>query len=183
MEIEKLQRLKNGNHQVFREMYEENYRKVFQYFILKAKNESVAQDLTQQTFIKLWVYRGSVDVNLTIDQQLFRKAKQVFIDWLRTQAVYRKRFEKNINFAENKEEALFVNPAPENELKFTLKVAIESLPEKRKRVFELKHIEGLSYKEIAEMLGISVKTVDNQLMKATAHLRKFFLFVFLFLFF
>ena len=74
------------------------------------------------------------------------------------------------------------------ELRSSLSAALNQLPEKRKKIFELKHIHGYSYKEIAEALGISVKTVDNQLLKAISDLRKslsssqFVLFYILFFF-
>jgi RNA polymerase sigma-70 factor (ECF subfamily) len=49
---------------------------------------------------------------------------------------------------------------------------IEQLPEKRKEIFRLRRQEGLSYNEIAEKLGISVKTVEDHMMKANRFLRK-----------
>lgn len=173
MELQNLQKLKDGNHRVFSDLYECFYQKVFGYFMLKSRMEDVAQELTQQTFIKLWQYRSSIDLGLPIDQQLFQKARQVFIDWLRKEAIYRK------HIAETPVEGVFEHRSdvaiePVVGLKQSLSVAINSLPEKRKEAFELKHIYGLSYKEIAAIMDISVKTVDNHLLKATAQLRKYF---------
>lgn len=173
MELQTLQKLKDGNHRVFTELYECFYQKVFGYFMQKARIEDVAQDLTQQTFIKLWQYRSSIDLNLSIDQQLFQKARQVFIDWLRREAVYRKHFVEAPTETEH-EHLASVSIEPVAGLKQSLTAAINSLPEKRKEAFELKHVYGLSYKEIAAIMDVSVKTVDNHLLKATSQLRKYF---------
>ncbi|WP_162817911.1 sigma-70 family RNA polymerase sigma factor [Niabella yanshanensis] len=173
MELQTLQKLKDGNHRVFTDLYERFYQKVFGYFMQKARLEDVAQDLTQQTFIKLWQYRSSIDLDLSIDQQLFQKARQVHIDWLRKEAVYRKHIVETHTETE-REYRLNSSIEPVVGLKQSLTVAINSLPEKRKEAFELKHVYGLSYKEIAAIMDVSVKTVDNHLLKATSQLRKYF---------
>lgn len=174
MDFDKLKKLKNGSHIIFKEVYEETYKKVFNYFIVKTKSEANAQELTQQTFIKLWVYRAAIEPNLTIDQQIFRKAKQVLIDWWRVRRVQSKHINEDMNLLHQEICEPISTLKANNELSHTLRVALESLPQKRKQVFELKHLDGMSYKEIAKFLGISIKTVDNHLMKASAQLRKFF---------
>lgn len=166
MNFDILDKLKNGDHRAFERVYEEWHTRVFHYFLKNQGDEYVAKDLAQQTFIKLWRYRAEVSVELSIDQQLFQKARLVFVDWLRKEATYRKHFT-----AEDIQQLPHYVDADEIS---ELKCALNFLPEKRKRVFELKHIHGYSYKEIAEYLNISVKTVDNHLLKATAQLRKAF---------
>ncbi len=105
---------------------------------------------------------------LSIDQQLFQKARLIFIDWLRKEATYRKYFSQDM------ENAIEVNWQVETNSDFRhhIENSIKSLPPKRRKVFELKHIHGYSYKEIAEFMGITVKTVDNHLLKATSQLKK-----------
>lgn len=161
-----LKRLKCGDHKAFGEVYEAWHRKVYFYFQKLYNDDYVVKELTQQTFIKLWHYRADVSEEISIDRQIFQKARLIYIDWLRKEATYRKHFTPE----EIKELPEIVVEAEMQDLK----QALNFLPEKRKRVFELKHIYGYSYKEIAEYLGISVKTVDNHLLKATAQLRKAF---------
>ncbi|MFV0605907.1 MAG: RNA polymerase sigma factor [Niabella sp.] len=161
-----LAKIKKGDHKVFGKIFEEWHNRVYKYFYKLTHDEYTAKELTQQTFIKFWRYRKSISIHLNIDQQLFQKARLIYINWLRKEATYRKHF--------SKEE---VNDAAQHIEKDTLadlELALRMLPPKRKKVFELKHIHGYSYKEIAEYLNISVKTVDNHLLKATAQLRKSF---------
>lgn len=160
-----LYKLKCGDHKAFSEIYEGWHKKVYFYF-QKLTADDTAKELTQQTFIKLWRYRAQVSPDLNADQQLFQKARQIYIDWLRKEASYRK------HFTTGEIQELPAVAAP-GEM-YDLQKALNHLPPKRKKVFELKHIYGYSYKEIAEYLNISVKTVDNHLLKATAQLRKAF---------
>jgi RNA polymerase sigma-70 factor (ECF subfamily) len=171
MRLENILKLKEGDHQVFQAIYEEWHRKLYYYYMRKTNNEDVSKDLTQQVFIKLWNYRSSVSTEHSIDQQLFQKARLIYIDWLRLQATHRKHFSADPQVtAESGISATESNMEVQQNFEYSLK----SLSPKRRKIFELKHIHGYSYKEIAQHLGISVKTVDNHLLKAASHLRKVF---------
>lgn len=161
--------LKEGCHQMFSLVFETFWDKIYHYQLKKTKNVDSAIELTQQVFIKLWKYRSSLDEDLTIEQQIFQKCRQIFIDWLRKESskrIHQVELDNSFDIADDQ------NPEVVYSLKHDVYKAIQTLPPKRKVIFELKHIHGYSYKEIAEDLGISVKTVDNQLLKANIHLRK-----------
>jgi RNA polymerase sigma-70 factor (ECF subfamily) len=171
MTNEYLIKLQNGDPQVFREIYDAWSRKLFFYFLKKTNDDYAAKELTQQTFIKIWQYKESISTEHSIDQQIFQKARLIFIDWLRKEATHRKYFTYDMpSSADTMDNNSEINEALQQNIDLSLK----SLPEKRRKVFELKHIHGYSYKEIANFLGISVKTVDNHLLKATAQLKKVF---------
>lgn len=159
--------LKEGNHQAFTDVYDKWKRKVYHYCLKRTQDTEAAKDLTQQSFIKLWKYRRQLDESISLERQLFQKVRQVYLDWLKKEAQRRKHFAESPDTKENAP-VYQMNP----ELRSTLSAALNQLPEKRKKIFELKHIHGYTYKEIAEALGISVKTVDNQLLKAIHELRK-----------
>lgn len=169
MAVEIISKLREGDHESYRKVYELFHQKVFGYFLSKTKNEEDAADLTQQSFIKLWKYRNLLTTTCTIEQQIFQKCRQVFIDWLRVKATERKHIDDSadVSLAENQQHVV-ISFENSNDLESSL----NHLPPQRRKVFELKHKQGYSYKEIAHRLGISVKTVDNHLMKATAQLRK-----------
>jgi len=150
----------------FETIYFENYDRLYTAFLKRTGSDIIAQELTQLTFIKLWQYRHSYSFELSAILQLNRKAKQVFIDWLRKEAHQRKLI------AQLKEYVIPEYPTSKIELSDTLKLAIQKLPPVRKKVFTLAYIEGFSQKEIAESLGISVKTVDAHIQKALKQLRK-----------
>lgn len=162
-----LTNLKEGDHQAFTDVYDRWKQKVYHYCLKRTQDPEAAKDLTQQSFIKLWRYRHQLNESISFERQLFQKVRQVYLDWLKKEAQYRKHF--STSQAANDEAGIYqMNP----ELRSSLSAALNQLPEKRKKIFELKHIHGYSYKEIAEALGISIKTVDNQLLKAVSDLRK-----------
>lgn len=167
---EHIRQLKNGDHQVFKMIYDTWSGKVYYYFLQKNRDENIAKELTQQVFIKLWKYKESLSPELNIDQQLFQKARLIYIDWLRTEATKRKYFSGSPEDAPE----IMVGPAQDLESQQYINNSLKTLPPKMRKVFELKHLHGFSYKEIAEQLGITTKTVDNHLLKATSHLKKVF---------
>lgn len=164
-----LSSLKEGNHKAFTDVFDVWKHKVYSYFLRKTKQAETATELTQDTFIKLWKYRGLIDPTISLDQQIFQKARQVYIDWLRKEASYRRHFDSPEHIRVEPSFSVYNNS---HELREAIHAALNSLPEKRKQIFELKHVHGYSYKEISQLLGISIKTVDSQLLKALSQLRK-----------
>lgn len=153
----------------FEFLFFKNYDKIYSGFLKKTKSHETAQDLAQLTFIKIWENRATYSFDLPAELQINRKAKQIFIDWLRKEAHLRKLSEELQHIA-----------VPGNRDKFemtnTLQLAIDQLPPICKRVFILAYIDGLSHKEIAQILSISVKTVDAHIYKALRLLRRILAF-------
>lgn len=165
--INTLDSLIRGSYPAFTEVFDLWWEKVYGYFLKKTKDANQAKDLTQELFIKLWKYRAQLSQEITLDEQIFKKARQVWIDWLRWESRRRQYFETS-DFSVVNDQAQKESPVFESDIYR----AIGKLPSKRKEIFELKHIHGYSYREIADYLGISIKTVDNQLLKANTQLRK-----------
>lgn len=150
----------------FKIIFGQYYDKIYTGFFRKTSSAVISQDLTQITFIKFWEYRHSYTFDLPAGLQLNRKAKQVLIDWLRKEA-YQRRLIK-----EMEEFSLDESHLNKLELTDTLRTAIDQIPPMRKKVFTLAYVDGFSHKEIAARLNISVKTVDNHVLKALQQLRK-----------
>lgn len=81
--MEKINALKTGSEAAFKAVFESSWDKVYHYLWNKTRDVEQAKDLTQLVFIKLWRYKHSLSDELPLDKQIFRKTKQVFIDWLR----------------------------------------------------------------------------------------------------
>lgn len=169
MDINSVRALQEGDVQVFNDVFEMYWEKVYIYLAKKTGNNDAAKDLTQLVFIKLWKYKHQLTDQISLNEQIFRKSKQIFIDWLRQELRTRAR----LVLPETLPELAHFDTSLENsEIRRDIYNALQSLPPRRKEIFELKHIHGYSYKEIASLLGISTKTIDNQLHKANLQLRK-----------
>ena len=163
-----IEELKEGNAETFEQVYNQYCTKVYSYFKKKIDFAEDAQDLMQTTFLKLWQYRSSLSSAYLLDQHLFHIAKTVFIDYLRKQnkiAQARKEMMGKSN------ESNEINPSLSYSLASQVTTVLSSMPPLRRQVFELNRLQGYSYKEIAELLSISVKAVDNNLAKALKQLR------------
>ena len=160
--------IKKGDVRAFEQAYFTYREKLFGYFLKKTNSQEDAKDLLQITFCKLWQYRKSLSEEYLPEQQLFYIARTVFIDYLRKENKLQKiKASIKLKAAENHR--------TENDCEFEVQAQLQNLlsgmPEIRKEIFKLHKLEGYSYKEIANILAIPVKSVDNNLTKALKHLR------------
>lgn len=158
-------RLKRGDEKIF-ELVFEHYKNYLFLFIRKALPlEEDAEGIVQEVFINLWLNKNNIDESKPLKPYLFTIAKNLIYDHLRR--IYSKR--KYLD-------ALFLNysaksDSTENEVEYWdferfLMGKINQLPEKRRRIYVLSKLEGKSYREIADLLGISENTVDMQMRSA-----------------
>jgi RNA polymerase sigma-70 factor (ECF subfamily) len=163
--------LKEGDEIAFGEIFKNFHEKVYFYILSKTNSNYIAAETTQLTFIKLWQYRSSLIESIPLSAQLFRIAKTTFIDILRVENNKAKLLNSQ------KYNRTYFTDIQENleteELRQKLLHAIENMPPVRKKVFELSRNEGLSYREISEILSVSVKTVENHISLALKQLRHF----------
>jgi len=134
------------------------------------KDLEAAREIVQESFIQLWEKRDTLDTSRNIKSYLATSIRNKCLNYLRDN----KKFNAHILQLENLLE-LTVEPEHdvlvEKELHNAIQLALDELPEKCREVFVLNRYDNLRYKEIADKLGISVKTVEAQMSKALQHLR------------
>ena len=158
--------IKLGNELAFRQVFLQMRKKVFGYFLKKTNSAHDAEDLVQQTFLKLWQYRASLNEQYSIEQQVFHISRTVFIDYLR------KENGKAKAAGDNSVRVCYINE--EFDVKKQVYLVLDRMPAMRKQIFELNRIHGYTYSEIAAALSISLKSVDNHINKAARQLKKAF---------
>ena len=163
--------IKEGDALIFSQLFEEYHQKVYFFTLSKTHSPFLAEETTQLTFIKLWHYRASLDETMPISRQIFRIAKTTCIDLLRKEAVKAKLVQAG------QQQATPVHSITDHfdakELQQQLAQAVQKMPPVRRKVFELSRYEFKSHKEIAQMLSLSVKTVENHIALAIKQLRHF----------
>jgi RNA polymerase sigma-70 factor (ECF subfamily) len=170
--------IKNGTEKAFTEVYQQYHVKLYRYFLKKTKSDEMATELVQITFVKLWRFKHTLSENLTLDTQIFNIARTSLIDLIRQKNIRNNRF---ISLESNMDKYLYNHSNSAFELTDYFNNAIKSLPPVRKKVFILSRLQGLSYKEIARQLSISVHTVEDHIGKAIRHIKSFGSFLFGFL--
>lgn len=169
--------LKEGDSSVFSDLFNEYHQKVYFYVLSKAHSSYIAEEATQITFIKLWDYRHRLDESEPISKLIFHIARATTIDLLRKEAV-KGRFLKQEK-PETSNTRSISDAIEARELLLQVRQAVSNMPPVRRKVFELSRYEFKSYKEIADQLSLSVKTVENHMSLAINYLRNVLLLLLL----
>ncbi|QXV63844.1 RNA polymerase sigma-70 factor [Mucilaginibacter sp. 21P] len=166
-------RLKSGDHKAFESIFKSHYR-VLTLFANRMVNDlETAREITDEAFTKLWEKRDNLDTTCSLTSYLYKmvhnrclnhfkhqQTKNLFLDYLHRQNLL------NLQ-AENFELAYH-----DKEIGERIKSAVNELPPQCKMVFCMSRYEHLKYREIAEQLNISEKTVERHMTLAFARLRQ-----------
>ena len=132
------------------------------------QDKADAEDIVQLAFVKLWELRETLEIQHSIKAYLYRIVYTRCLNYLRDNRA--KVATQPIN-DEVLQHGHDIQPGAETELQQRLAKALTALPTECRRVFELSRFESLKYREIAEQLNISIKTVEAQMGKALRILR------------
>jgi RNA polymerase sigma-70 factor, ECF subfamily len=138
-------------------------------------SRDTAAELVQDVFYRIWRGRENWQVEESLKAYLYRATRNRVLDFLKHQRLERRWAERSLreHSAETARPPAAQDEALEaRELAAALERALEELPERRRLVFLLRWRDGLSHREIAGRLGVSVKTVENQLTRAISSLRQ-----------
>ncbi|MBK3519826.1 RNA polymerase sigma-70 factor [Carboxylicivirga marina] len=161
-----LQKIKAGDEYAF-ELVFKNY---YPHLVLLAQkylgDKDLSESIVQSVFVKMWENRKTVEIR-SLRGFLVVAVRNKCTNELKHRQVVRE-YEK-VN--DHKEEAVWMS-FNENVYLQKINNVIEELPEQRKRIFKMSRMDGLKYREIAEKLNISPKTVEVQMGKALKYLRE-----------
>jgi RNA polymerase sigma-70 factor (family 1) len=134
----------------------------------KSGNLALAEDLIQEAFLKLWENCKKVPLSKA-KSYLFTVANNLFLNHIHHQKIVLK-FEQDKNLNQDEQSPEFL--MEEQEFRLRLEKAIGDLPEEQRCVFLLNRIDKKKYREIAEDMNISIKTVEKRMHNALKVLRK-----------
>jgi RNA polymerase sigma-70 factor (family 1) len=156
----------------FRHFFDHYYPRVLNFSSYIIGSKQIAEDVTLEVFLKFWNNRKNIHDFSKIQNYLLVTAKHLAINFLTR---YKNINSISIEGVNIKEITSYNNPENDlinEELKLLLTSTIEQLPEKCKMIYILIKEENYKYKEVAELLDISLKTVENQMGIALSRLRK-----------
>lgn len=169
-----LRMLRNGDAIAFGKIYKIFAPILYQRLLRLLKDTDTVEEILQDTFLKLWEKRGQIDPEQVFTTYLYRIADHLAIDVFRRisrdKALQQELWASTISFYLHTEETFLAK-----EQRQLISTAIEQLPPKRKQILILCKLEDKSYQEVAELLGISVSTVSNQLVKAIKEIKNYVL--------
>jgi RNA polymerase sigma-19 factor, ECF subfamily len=155
----------------FERIFKEFFNPLAYYARIFTKDQDSAKDIVHNVFINLWEKRDDISFEQSIKSYLYTSVHNRCLNHLRDRAKFIKDDVSEFEFLNSQS----VEDSYDIETKETesrINDAINSLPERCREVFKLKRFEELKYSEIADLLNISIKTVEAQMSKALRILRE-----------
>jgi len=167
--LAKRETLVHTSHEViFEEAFKSNFKALYAYSYTMLQDEGMAEEIVQTVFLKLWENRERMTIHTSLRAYLYKSVYNESLNYLKHRKVQRRYMEEAM--VAHKQQQTEETEA-DNELQRQLQRALRQLPEKCRTVFQLSRFEELKYQEIAERLGISLKTVEAHMGKALKLLR------------
>jgi RNA polymerase sigma-70 factor (ECF subfamily) len=164
------QSLASRNEASFEKVFKTHFKNLNAYACAIIKDEAAAEEAVQQVFFRLWERSESISISGSVAAYLYRAVYNESLNYLKHKKV-RSAYGQHVghimkNISDNAGKGLGLK-----ELEGRLEQAMNELPEQCRTIFQLSRFEELRYREIANFLGISIKTVENQMGKALKILR------------
>lgn len=160
------EKIASGDQKAFRELFMAFCPRLTQFAFSIVKSQDAARDIVDEVFIRIWRNKSTIQNIQGLTVYLYTATKNTALNYL--SAAARKNITESFDFLPVQ---MIEEESPERkmihaELLSTINSAIENLPPRCKMVFKLVREDGLSYKQVGEILNISPKTVDAQMVIA-----------------
>lgn len=159
-----------GNEGVFEQVFRKHYGSLCAYGRSILRDADEAEEIVQTVFVNIWEKRTEIEITQSLKSYLYRAVHNHCLNRIKHQKVR----DEHQQYAAYHQETTYESVSQtvyKNELEQQLSVAIEKLPEQCRIIFKLSRFDELKYQEIADQLGLSIKTVENQIGKALKILR------------
>jgi RNA polymerase sigma factor (sigma-70 family) len=167
-DIQLVDLIKSGDEAAFDESYKRHWKKLYSEAYKRLRNAELCEEVIQDVFADLWVKREQKQIEQLFPYLATAVRYQVYMLYKKGKSM--PVFEEPLEHMAQESlqaDSLFY----EKELKESINTWLALQPEKRREIFKMRFMQELSTREIAEILGISQKTVQNQILTATGSLR------------
>ena len=165
--------LRKRDTRTYEVVFKKYYQPLVMFVVRHIGNEDVAKDIVQETFIKVWVRREQIDLDMSFSAFLFTMAKNQLLNEFRRQANSPLFLEDVVlNESGDGEETAIERKLSFEEFNHRLEIAKQKLTPRQRELFELNKEQGITITEIAAKAFISEQSVRNQLSQALHVLRK-----------
>ncbi|MFQ5568880.1 MAG: RNA polymerase sigma-70 factor [Rhodothermales bacterium] len=163
-------RLRRSDRQAYTQVFQAMYDALYRYAWYVTHDQETAYDVLQDVFLKLWQVRERIDPAKSLKALLYQMVRNTALNHLRHAKRHAADALDDMPYEPSS------TPRPEEELdsktmETHLRAWIHELPQRRREAFMLSRYQGLSHVEIADIMGLAPKTVNNHIVLALQHLR------------
>lgn len=162
--------IKGGDTKSFEKLFERYYDRYFSFACALLHDADAAEDVLQNVFLKLWIGRDRLDENRSVENYLLVSVRNEIFDYLRlkyNQTVVRGETPEKEDASADIEEEMFWSETSDRMDKI-----IKNMPPQRQRIFMMSRYENMASKDIADALGLSVRTVERHIYLALQDLKQ-----------
>lgn len=155
----------------FEQVFRSHFKSLHSYACTILRDAIMAEEIVQGMFVKLWEKKEDISIRENVAVYIYRAVHNECLNYLKhlkVRSAYQA-FVMRRHISYEQEEA--AEKVGLSQLEEKLDEALKELPEQCRTIFQLSRYEDLKYREIADTLGLSVKTVENQMGKALKLLR------------
>lgn len=168
-ELVLLSLIKSGNISVFEKLFNTHYATLCIYARKMVGDIDEARDIVQNIFVAIYDKRDTLEINTSIKSYLYRSVYHACLNHLKQIKIHDQHHEQlkyQLPFSDNQDTMV------KTELEEKIWMIVQNLPEQCRKIFEMNRFEGRKNNEIAQILGISIRTVETQISKALKILRE-----------
>lgn len=165
------ERIRGGDEAAFDTVFRDNYAHLVRMAESVVRERALAEEIAQDVMLELWRRRESIELEQSFRPYLLRSTRNRALNHVRHQRVVMREATIAAAAAESARAPSAEDEMLGTEMERAVRLAIASLPERAREVFQLSRDQGLKYSEIAVLLDISVKTVEKRMGQALAELR------------
>lgn len=170
-EQQTIQELVSGNIAMYETVYKNYFKPLYVYAFTMLKDETHAEEIVQNLFLKIWERKEKINIETSLKAYLYKAVYFDCLNYIKHQKVKTNYEIHATHVMKNVKSELASHKVMYRNLEEKLRTALNELPEQCRTVFQLSRFEELKYREIAERLNISEKTVESHMSKALKQMR------------
>lgn len=159
--------IRKGDHNAFKEFFSDQYPALYRFLLSRGISHDDAEELIQKAFVLIWEKRDHIDENKSLRAYLFQIAYTRMLNHIK----YQSRFQEDPSDYLDRPADDVSTEMDHSELQEKIRLIIRNMPEKRAMIFDMCFNQQFTYKEVAESMGLSPKTVENHMTLAFKDLR------------
>lgn len=162
--------IRQGQESAFEQMFRTYYERLCRYADTLLKDADEAEEMVQTVFLTIWEKRAELEITLSLKAYLYRAVHNHCLNRIKHFSVRETHREYSLYFQADGYDSV-TEAIQANELEERIERAVSKLPEQCQVVFRMSRFDEMKYQEIADQLGLSVKTIENQIGKALRIMR------------